>query len=193
MDASEAKEILRSLRRDGKPLIFGNLAVLVAASGNELGEFLKELIGRKASSRLLPIPALDKWSPMYQSYRRMWNALDSIITVPGGEFPLSDERDRGFSLARLPKPERRAALDDVSRECPGALEDIVSLFREVPLPPNYEFLVRLLAENDLNSEEAGADGGRWDEFMLSVEGQFFFRVWLPCWIMYRTYPPLLLW
>lgn len=47
-----------------------------------------------------------------------------------------------------------------------------------------------ILEND--QELAGEDEEGVDRMMHSAEGQFFFRVWLPCWLLYQSYPPLLM-
>ena len=68
-------ELLQN-RGEARPLLFVQMAVLIASSADGLAELLRMLIGRKrAPRRLPPVSPLSEWLPHFQRHSRLADAM----------------------------------------------------------------------------------------------------------------------
>lgn len=181
-------EALKKLRGDGQPFLFVNLAVTIASAPDEIRLLLSWFArASKPSIPLPPPPPLDRWSTLYRSHRSLQSEIGATLGFPpefANQF-LDDLR----GLHRVPEEQRReeiAELDDAD------LENFLRLFAGVPFPPDDTTLRAMLGEIEADTDPGGESDADFDGFIASPAGQFYFRVWLPCWLLYREYPPRLL-
>ncbi len=112
-----------------------------------------------------------------------------MLGVPA-ELPVDEVFD-GISASSRMSPEEVAA--EIATLSDAEKLELVQPFIGVPFPPDDGELRRMLDHFDAASEPADEEEAEeTDEFMRSAAGQFYLRVWLPCWIMHREYPPQLL-
>jgi len=98
--AGMTPELLQK-RREAKPLLFVQTAVLIASSAGDLAELLRMLIGRKrAPRRLPPGPLLGEWLTLYRRHRRLADAM-SQSQMGGLGMSASKVQDALRELARM--------------------------------------------------------------------------------------------
>lgn len=187
------------LRRDGQPWIFVDLAVQLAASADRLRELIEEAIGGDRSSRPLPSrPPINQWLPMYRKHRAMQDGVAATEGLPGDltAHGLPDDLTGSDGLDLL-RECSRVSRDDAAAVSKALTEEqrcqFLLLFCGVPFPPDDATLRRMLGQLEADAAPGEADRDSiLDEVLASPAGQFYVRVWLPCWVLYRDYPPRLL-
>jgi hypothetical protein len=183
-------EIFELLRGKGQPILFVYLAVQIAASPNELRDLiLYTAFGVDPPKPLPSPPPQPELLSMYRRHRRMQNALaiaDGITDDPKATEMLDTFRE----ASRMNKEEVAAEIAQCSEE---ELIAFMTPFAGMPFPPEVATLRVLLQELDAESRCSGDDEESLiDAALESSEGQYFLRVWWPCWFLYREYPPRLL-
>jgi hypothetical protein len=168
------------------------VAIQIALIAEELPQILKFIVGREKPKKSLPAAGdLDEWFSFYKNHRRVMNSLAPPVMT-------DDFFIHGALLAGLkeilPTSQHEAAME-LQRLAQGSYE-MMSQLREmmgpVPFPPDEKFLAATISSIESEARTRLADGGPFDRVMASSAGQFSLRVWLPCWILYKTYPAVLL-
>lgn len=176
------------LRGAGQPWLFVNLAVTVASAADDIRQLLAWIIGTSKPPRALPPPPpLAQWLPLYRSHRTLQSTIGAALRFSGDD--TNQILDEFGALARATENEIReelAALDNKD------LEDFLRLFVGVPFPPDDTTLRAMLEEPEAETQPDDIDDQAFDALLGSPGGQFYFRVWVPCWILYREFPPRLL-
>ena len=183
-------EVFQLLRGKGKPWLFVTIAVLFASSADQTRQLLQWVVGRTNMPRPLPPPpALCDWLPLYRHHRSMQGALCGACGWPF-DCSVNELFDGQRELSRMSRTDIRVEVEALSRE---EQEAILRPFIGVPFPPDDSTLGAML---DALDTEGGpgemGQGDRFEAFLATASGQFYFRVWLPCWIMHREYPSRLL-
>lgn len=183
-------EVFNALRDNGQPWLFVYSAVQIAASPDVLHSLIRHTtFGAELPNPLPPPPPLPVWLSMYRNHRRIQNALaiaDGITDEPNATEMLDALRE----ASRMPKEEVDIEIANLSEE---ELRAFLTLFAGVPFPPEEATLCVMLQELDTESQCSDADEESLiDATLESPEGQYFLRVWWPCWFLYREYPPRLL-
>lgn len=187
---NEADHAFDCLRGNGQPWLFVVLAVQIAASPDRL----RELIGYttfkvEPANPLPPPPPLPQWLAMYRRHRKMTNALLIADGIPE-ELNASETLDKLRQISRMTKEEINA---DIAQSSEEDLRAFIAPFMGVPFPPDESTLRQMLAEIESESKcEDPEEVDLLDTALESPEGQYYLRVWLPCWVLYREYPPRLL-
>lgn len=201
-----ADEAFHLLRGDGQPYAFVVLATEIAASADKVVYILRVLTGReKPPSPLPPVPGVEDWLPLYRRHRlmtdRMWSScgLAAAVDEAGEGEPLPDG-------VRLDFNAMMDGLRELSRGDPAVVREALAMMREldpeapmnmlrqlsgVPFPPKVETVRLILQDMDTDATDPEDDAG-FESMLADAGGQFYFRVWLPCWILYREYPGQLL-
>lgn len=183
------EEVIRHLYGDGKPLIFVVIAAQIASSSDELCELLQAFIGKKKLPKKIPAPPpIKEWIGMYRRHNRMWNAINSFDELSGEEDVTAQHASRGWrQLIAMPEELRRATLVDIASE--EEIREMLKCLVGVEFPPPQAVVTNLVRHFEAEVENGQDQIG---EMIDSLEMQFFFRVWIPCWILYRVYPPTLM-
>lgn len=130
-----------------------------------------------------------EWMAMYRCHRLMQDGISQGMGLPT-EKSASAELDELWAVTRMPQEEIAEEVAELSRE---EQEDFLRLFIGVPFPPSDATIRAMLDGIDTNFTPDDPDEeAMTDMLMASPSGQFFMRVWWPCWILYREYPPRLL-
>ena len=184
------KYIFDKLRGDGQPHAFVTLAVQIAASPDLLRDLIRHTaFGEELPNPLPPPLPLPEWLSMYRSHRRMQNAMAITDGIPE-ELNASDLLDTLREAPRIPLEKIAADIAQCTEE---ELRVFLTFFAGVPFPPNEATLKVMLEEIDSESQCVDAEEEDLiDTALESPEGQYFLRVWWPCWFLYREYPPRLL-
>lgn len=184
MNANEAFALLRG---KGKPSAFVGLAVEIASSADALARLLPWLIGREKLTRPLPpVPTLDEWLPLYRCHRAIPYALGPAFEIPGG-FQALEVIDATHALVNC-KPDE--LVEEIAILTDDEKRKLLLPFVGVPFPPADADLTRILEHHESGALIASDED--FDEALSTGPGQFFCRVWLPCWVLYRQYPTVLL-
>ena len=184
-----AEEVVRKLYGDGKPLIFVVFATQIAASADDLCELVQAFTSKKKlPEKVPPPPSVKRWIAMYRRHNRMWNALIPFDDVPGVGEATAQDASRGWrQLIAMPQDERKATLSEAASE--DEIHEMLKLLLGVEFPPPQGVVTSLVRYFESEVKDGQDQIG---EMIDSLEMQFFFRVWIPCWILYRAYPPSLM-
>tara|TARA_R110002072_G_scaffold98538_3_gene216785 strand:- start:331 stop:1278 length:948 start_codon:yes stop_codon:yes gene_type:complete len=186
MEPLTTESALKKLRGNGKPLGFVIVAVLIADSSDMLFELVSIGIGKiKPARRLPPLPHIDAWMRMYRSHRFFTNQIASSIGLPAELFA-TEILDEMRALSRASESEIADLTNELSEQ------EIAQFLRPllgVPFPPETQMLKKMLLDHNTKTED---DSEIVDELYESVSVQFFIRVWMPCWVLYRELPGILI-
>lgn len=170
MNEKEAIEVLRQVYGDGKPWVFVQTAVEIAASAEMVEGSLRQLIGRGDQKKKWQVPFIqvEEWLSWYRRHREVRSAAWFGATGK--------------------------TLDEVFANCDRELtqeenEYLVRLFLGVPFPPDKPTLRAMLKGTATDADEGHT---QLDQFTESQAGQFYWSVWFPCWMLHRTLPGNLL-
>lgn len=183
------EEVISHLYGDGKPLIFVVIATQIASSADDLCELVQSFTGNKRLARKLPAPPpVNQWIKMYRHHNQMWNAINSFDELAGIEDVTAQEMSRGWrGLVAMPEDERRETLAEFVSE--DEMREILTCLAGVEFPPPQPVVTQLVRHFET---EVASGQDQIGAIIDSLEMQFFFRVWMPCWILYRVYPPCLM-
>ncbi|MCB9837748.1 MAG: hypothetical protein H6813_00275 [Phycisphaeraceae bacterium] len=186
----QAHEAFSLLRGNGQPWLFVVQAVEIASSPDMVRDLLRYTVYGEIPPRPLPPrPSIEHWVAMYRSHRSMQNGIAAGLGLPA-ELLASEGLDELRAISRMSRDEVAADVAEFTRE---EQEEFLRLFIGVPFPPDDATLRTMIAELDAEDRSEDPDEDlQFDELMASPAGQFFFRVWWPCWVLYHDYPPRLL-
>jgi hypothetical protein len=187
---TSSTDALALLRGNGQPWLFVLQAVEIAASPDLLRDLIQHTaFGAELPNPLPPPPPLPVWLSMYRSHRRMQNALTIADGIPE-ELNASDMLDELREFSRMSHEEVAA---DIAQSSEQELREFLSLFVGVPFPPEEAALRQMLKDHETESQSADPEEENLiDTALASPEGQYFLRIWWPCWFLYHEYPPRLL-
>lgn len=184
MTSAEAFALLRG---EGQPWLFVNLAVTLASGSDDVRLLLSWMTRRSKPRRSPPPPPpIPLWLPFYRSHRAIQAGIGSGMGLPtdySNEL-LDDLR----AIRHVTSEELKEEVAEIGE---ANFETFVRMFVGIPFPPDDATLRVMLAAETGNTAAPGEDDVI-DSLLISPAGQFYFRVWLPCWILYREYPPRLL-
>ncbi len=125
------------------------------------------------------------------STRRMFDALFRLA-FSNADVSASDLATDWRKLVYMKEPKRKKFIRIlVKPRVMGRLfVQFVQAMRGVPFPPDEETVQRIIKDAEGKNEPGESEFIA--AFFSSCEGQYFFRVWIPCWVLYHTYPPTLL-
>lgn len=186
----EAGAALAFLRGNGQPWLFVIHAVQIAASPDVVREVIRWTVSGEDECGAMPArPPIGVWVGMYRSHRAVQNGAGAGVGL-AAELPAAELADELRAVSRMTPEE---ISDEVAGLSPEEQQEILRPFIGVPFPPDDATLRAMLEALDADAEPDGPeDEGLFNELMTSAAGQFFFRVWWPCWILYGEYPPKLL-
>lgn len=189
-DCLDSAKAFALLRGNGQPWLFVAQAVEIAASPDMLRNLMRWTVYCETPPRPLPPrPPTRQWMPMYRHHRLMQDELAKGMGMPA-ELSASEGLDMLRATSQMSRDEIGEEVAELTRE---EQESFLRLFVGVPFPPDEATLRAMLAKLDAEAKPGGAgEESMFDALMTSAAGQFFFRVWWPCWILYREYPPRLL-
>tara|TARA_R110002111_G_scaffold67833_2_gene110314 strand:+ start:26231 stop:27190 length:960 start_codon:yes stop_codon:yes gene_type:complete len=175
---------------NGKPLGFVLLAVQIAAGADNVQSLVSWGISRtKPPMPLPPLPHVSEWLKIYRNHLPFINAIGIAHGFPA-ELTFTDIQASLRLQAKATPEEIEAEVKEMTHE---EKKQFVQLFQGIPFPPDDRTLKALLDQLDDEAEPETDDSPNlFDELIASATGQFYIRVWLPCWILHRTYPQLLL-
>ncbi len=185
---NQGLDILKKLRGDGQPILFVHVAVTIASAPDEIRQLLSWVTrASKLPANIPPPPPLANWLPLYRSHR----VLQASV-IPAMGFPpdlTNADLDELRAVQRMPQEQLRQEAAQLTQE---EQEDFMRLFVGVPFPPDDATIRAILADQEAKAEKVTDAAGPFDAFWTSPASQFYFRVWLPCWLLYRELPPRLL-
>lgn len=187
--------VMRVLRTDRFPRLVTIVATVFAGSADTIAVMVTAATGRAGAHKvkLPPCPSLEEWLSFYQRHRELNDAVGAFVVGPGLEASASEAHDGVTALQHTPPDEQRTAFEEVRAVAPESFGALANLFVPTPFPPDEKFLRKILTDLESASEAEAEDQGVTPTgFLASAEGQFFIRVWMPCFVMYRTYPAPLL-
>lgn len=189
-DELRTDQALALLRGKGQPLSFVLAAVQIASSPDDVRELMGcTVFGERPARPWSPRPPVRAWMTMYRRHRRM---QDELAAGSGLPVELTASGVMG-ALRAAPQLTREEIAAEVASLSPEEQRSFLRLLTGVPFPPDDATLRDMLAALDAHSGSNGPkDEPAFGALMASATGQFFFRVWWPCWILYHTYPPVLL-
>lgn len=187
---SDPSILIDRLRGDGQPWLLVRQAVEIAASPDMVREFVGYTVFGETPPRPLPDrPPTNQWLAMYRGHRIMQDCLTAHMSLPEG-LTASGFLDVLREGARMSREE---VAEELSEWTPEEIQEFLRPFIGVPFPPDDATLRAMLNDLEAQTTPDGPDEeSMLDELMASPAGQFFARVWWPCWILYRDYPPRLL-
>lgn len=183
-----------SINKGKQNALFVSLAVQIASSPDFLRDLIRHTVfGVELSNPLPPPPPLPVWLTMYRSHRKMQNALAIADGFPG-EIGASEMLDSLRATSRMTQEEVTAEIEaEIAHFTKEQLNGLMTIFSGIPFPPNEATIRVILEELDTDSHCADSDEeDSVDAVLESPEGQYYLRVWWPCWFLYREYPPRLL-
>ena len=186
----DVEQTFAVLRDKGQPWFFVVLAVEIAASTNRFRELIGyTALGIKPAKPLPPSPPVPQWLAMYRNHRKIYDALAIADGIPI-EHNASETLDELRQISRMTEEEIQADIAECSEE---DLRAFIAPFMGVQFPPEESILRQMLAEIESESKCKNIEEeDLLDSVYESPEGQYYLRVWLPCWVLYREYPPCLL-
>ena len=183
-------EAFALLRGNGQPGLFVSLAVRIASSPDYVRELIGYMVyGDSSPKSLPPRPPMREWIAMYRHHRAVQNGFGVGFGFPA-DMTASGFLDDIRSLSHMSQEEVAAEVAELSHD---EMQDLIRPFIGIPFPPDDTTLRAMLNELDAEAEPDGPeDELQVDELIACPAGQFYFRVWWPCWILYREYPPRLM-
>lgn len=177
-------EAFRLLRGTGQPAALVYLAIEVASSADAVEGVLRVLAGReKPKTPLPPVPPLRDWLPLYRRHRVILAAMLQTEASEG---------ETGAEVVGLMKALPRVSEEEWAAEVADSGEDelkaLLSPFLGIPFPPDDATLRAILDDMHGSADDAAT----LESCLATPAGQFFARVFVPCWLLYREWPSLLL-
>lgn len=186
----KAEDAFAVLRGDGQPWLFVVFSVLIATSADKVRNLIGWTVYGETPPAPLPAgPPIDAWAKLYRRHRAMQDGIGRGLgfSADDSASALLGELRAG---SKLPPEEIEA---EIAKFSPKEQVDLIRPYIGIPFPPDDATLRAMLEEFDADAEPADAeDDTLLDALFASPAGQFFFRVWWPCWILYREFPPRLL-
>ncbi len=186
----EVDKAFRLLRGEGQPAAFVELAARIAASPDWLREVILSALSGAAAPWTAPDEcAIREWLAMYRRHRLMQDDLAAGVAPPS-EFGASEVLDGCRELSRMDREDVAAEVAELPEE---VLQELLRSLVGTPFPPDVRTLRAMFEGFEAEAEVDDADDeARFDSMVASPAGQFYFRVWLPCWVLHREYPQRLL-
>lgn len=185
-----ANDAFALLRGNNQPWLFVILAAEIAASPDTIRKLIRHTVyGESPPQSLTTRPSTRDWVKMYRSHRSMLDDLATEVGIPS-QPSASHQLDELRAVSQLSRDEIAAEVNELSHE---EQKNFLRLFAGTPFPPD-EITLRAMLEglNSQNQLDDSNDESKFDALNVSPSGQYFFRVWWPCWFLYREYPPRLL-
>lgn len=167
------------------PATFVACVAQVASGADVLYDLMKLYQpGQRLPAKMPDPPPIDEWLRLYRDHDRVidWAGhlfqIDEIFGMSASK--LLDWFRLFLKMNQEQKVEVLKALpQDQLRLLAGMLSNATN-------PPDVSYFATMEARERAEDE---ADANRTDDLMVLPEAQFFYRVWLPCWVLYRVYPP----
>lgn len=164
---------------EGRPRLLAAFAHSFATFSDLLMALLQAIISGKFSFEEYPAVPLEQWLGFYKSHRRIWAAMLNLLGEDGAaELDLLNaidnfgRQDNSLNDFEWMASEHHAVFDDFYRQ-------------------NLDRIQADIQSKHLPKSGRSAD----QDFTKAPENpaiHFLFRVWLPCYFLYGTTPPLLL-
>lgn len=180
----------QKLRGDGQPASFVFIAVQIASSPDWLRNLIRVGLGDGDAAGLFKDrPSYQQWKKLYRCHRRMQNEIAKGLGY-AEEYPASECLDELREVSRMSQEEIAEGVAEMSEE---EMKIMLLPFLGIPFPPEEAALKIMLDELETESDPSEEDGvDAVDRLADSPIGQFFVRVWMPCWIIYHEYAPCLM-
>ena len=180
--------------KDKSPLL--RLASFTLASSAETClEHLKMLKSGKLIENVLYLPPIKQWLNLYRNHRSLYKGVSTAIRDLGSEMSkIVDFYEfiiENFNQTKkMTTEEKRNAIEKLS---PEKLQQIVNEIRKAERELEA-WILSLYNEDDL---DIGATDEKEEKkiarkFLHTPEITFYFRVWIPCFLIHGTYPQYLL-
>lgn len=184
------REVLKKLYGDGKPTMFVGNALVIALAADVIMDLIEWYLEIKKPPVELPRPDIagmsDTWLKLYRSHHRI--GLTGL-----GMF--SDEQDvpeGALELCSFLAIAPNRSPDEVAGMSPELASEahrlMLGMLVGVPFPPEQAVIDKCVEEE---WSMVASEGDEIGELMATPEMYFAFRVWLPCYTIYKTYPPVL--
>lgn len=187
---TNADAALAILRGNGQPWLFVVHAVQIASSPDIVRDLIRYLVyGVVPPQPLPPRPPMSEWMAMYRGHRSLQDGIAAGMGLLA-EQSASEGLNELRALSRMSPDEIAAEVAELSRE---EQADLLRPFIGIAFPPDDITLRAMLDGLDVEAMPDGPGGESIiDALLASPVGQFYFRVWWPCWVLYREYPQRLL-
>lgn len=164
-----------------------SIFLFIAASSNEMHELINSVRKGKRIEGDVTLPKLKTWLKLYKNPKRIGKALLNAMVQydqeSAKEVEILDALNKGATLIKNNPEKCKSELEKLTvEEKQIAFEQSMMIFEEL----------RQLIISDLNGEVNEEKGNQLRNSIKSPELIFFFRVQAPCFILYGTYPYMLL-
>jgi ribosomal protein S17E len=181
--------------KDKSPLLAMVSLALVESAGRCLD--MLELFKSRNVIRNFPLPSnIDQWLNLYRNHRKLNKGLTDAYRKLGSEE--SKNADiyelvlKSFKeLKKLTYEERKRIFENLST----AESQNVFTESKNKVAGMQDRVMNLFKDNDTEinlNEVSESDKKKYEKFLKKPETIFFLRVWIPCFLVYRTYPQRLL-
>jgi hypothetical protein len=180
--------------KDKSPLM-AMVSLALAESAETCLEHLNMLKSGKLIENVLYLPPIKQWLNLYRNHRKVYKGVAGAMRSLGRE--ISEIVDfyefliEGFNQSKRMTPEEKQ--HEIEKLSPEELQQIMDEFRNKEQEIKA-WLLSLYNEDDL---DIGARDDKEEKkiarkFINTPEIIFYFRVLIPCFLLYGTYPPYLL-
>lgn len=190
----DPRALLRMLRGDDVPWVFMVEAVRIAATADKLLPIIRSAVYRGSPSFGLAAPPVRPWLGLYRRHRE----IDRMLGVAEGVPDEVLDSDLASVLRQFALTYDQSDLVElrsiIAEAMPPAQRELIGrALLGVPFPPSVATIRTLLdgfeAEASLDDLDSVA---AFESQLTTLPARFYMLVWLPCWVLHRTYPALLM-
>jgi hypothetical protein len=180
--------------KDKSPLL-AVTALAFAGNAENCLDFLQMLKSGELIENILYLPPIDQWLNLYRNHRKLHKGITGAIRALGSK--MSEIVDfyefilEGFNQVKRMTPEEMRS--EIEKRSPEELQQTMDDVRETTR--KLEAGIMALYRDDdfeIMSVDQNEEKKRARKFIHTPEIIFYFRVWIPCFVLYGTYPPYLL-
>ena len=172
---------------ENKNPFLSSIFLFIAASSKEIHEMINSVRKGKRIEGDVPLPKLKTWLKLYKNPKRigkaLLNAMAQYDQESAKEVEILDALNKGATLIKNNPEKCKAEFEKLTvEEKQIEFKQSIMMFKEL----------KQLIINDLNSEVNEAKRNQFRNNIKSPELIFFLRVQAPSFILYGTYPYMLL-
>lgn len=179
-----------------KKLLIRDTSLVLAGSAEDCFDLLQKLKSGKLIENILYLPPINQWLNLYRNHRKLYKGVVGAIRSLGSKISkfvdFYEFLIESFNQSKkMTQEEKRREIEKLS---PEELNKIVDEVRK----KGKEFEAWIMALNNGNDLDEDAIDKEKEKkiarkFLQTPEIIFYIRVFIPCFLLYGTYPPYLLW
>jgi len=179
--------------KDKSPLL-ATASLAMAGRAQDCFEFLQILKSGKLIEDI-NMPPIHKWLNLYRNHRQLYKGVSGALRTLGSK--MSQAIDFYELIIEISNQSKRMTSEEKRREIEKhSPEELQQIVNEVSKKgKEFETWTMDLNNNDDLDIEATDEKEKKKiarKFFQTPEIIFYFRVWIPCFLLYGTYPPYLL-